>query len=101
MRAEHLLQVGKAFEAQRLGEADQGRGLDVGAAGDGRGRFEREFVRVLECVRGCLAQTLRQLRLDLDEALFQRVEILRRRCSRALAHSAAHPAALRAFASHG
>ena len=67
-RAKQCLQLGKAGEAQGLGEPDEGRGLHFGVAGErGRGA-EREFVRVLERVSRRLPEALRQVRLNLDQA---------------------------------
>src|SRR5579863_4941011 len=76
--AEHLLQLGKTGEAQRLGEAHQGRGLHFRAAGERGGGAERDFVRVFERVSRGLAETLGQVRLDLDQAALEVVEALRR-----------------------
>ena len=76
--AKHLLQVGKAREAERLGEAHQGRSLHVGAAREGRSGAERELVGMLERICRGLTKALRKMRLDLDQAALQRLEALRR-----------------------
>ena len=77
-RAKHLLQLGKAGESQRLSEAHQSRGLHLGVAGDDRSGAQREFVGVFECISRGLAETPRQVRLDLDQSALEVVKALRR-----------------------
>ena len=77
MGAENRLQVGKAGEAERLGEAHQGRSLHLRPLGDLRGGAERDFVGVVEHEGGGLAQALGQRRLDLDQPLLERFIVLR------------------------
>ena len=82
----HLLEIREAGEAQGLGEPHQGRCLDLGAAGDGRGRSEGDLVRMFEGEGRRLAKALGQMRLDVDEAALERLEGLRRLCRRVVAH---------------
>ena len=84
--AKHLLQVGKAREAERLGEAHQGRSLHVGAAREGGSGAERELIGMLERICRGLTKALRKMRLDLDQAALQRVEALRRLRRRVVTH---------------
>ncbi len=85
-RAKQRLQLGKAGEAQRLGEPHKGRGLHVGVAGKRRRGAKREFVRVLERVSRRLPQALGKARLNLDQAALEGVEALRRFDRRLIAH---------------
>ena len=84
--AKHLLQVGKAREAECLGEAHQGRSLHVGAAREGRSGAERELVGMLERIGRGLAKALRKMRLNLDQAALQRLKALRRLGRRVVVH---------------
>ena len=77
-RAKQLLQLGKAGEAQCLGEPHQGRGLHLGVAGQRRSGAERELVGVLERISRGLPETFGQVRLNLDQAALELVEALRR-----------------------
>lgn len=76
MVAEHALQFGKAGKAEGLSEADQGRGLDLGALGDAGGRSERDLVGVVEREGGGLPQPFGQFGLDFDEAALESLEVL-------------------------
>ena len=63
---------------QGLGEPHKGRGLHIGAAGERGSGSEREFIRMLERVGCGLPETLREMRLNLDQATLKAVEGLRR-----------------------
>ena len=90
-RAKHLLKLGEAGEAERLGEAHQGRSLHLGAAGEGRGGAERELVGVVERISRSLTKALGQMRLDLDQAALERLEAFRRFDRRVGAHRSLAP----------
>src|SRR5205085_2836822 len=59
--AEDVLQVGEAGIADRLGETDQGRRLDLGLGRDARHRAEGNLVRVFQREGGDLDKAARQV----------------------------------------
>src|ERR1700722_10180161 len=85
-RAKQLLQLGKAGEAQRLGEPHKGRGLHFGVARErGRGA-QRKFVRMPERVSRGLPEALGQVWLDLDQPALKSIEAFWRFGWRRIAH---------------
>ena len=71
--AEDLLQVGEAGIADGLGEADQGRGLDLGLGGDARHRAEGDLVGILQGEGGDLDQAARQVLATREQEILEAV----------------------------
>ena len=71
VRAEDALQFREAAKADRLGEADQRRGLHLGARGDAGGGAQRHLLRVFQREGGDLLQTLGQIGFDPDQPAFK------------------------------
>ena len=77
-RTEHLLHLGEAAEAERMGETDDGRRRHAGALRDLRDRAERDVGRMIEHELGDLLQAAGQCAMPLGDRAAQFVVAHRR-----------------------